>query len=80
VPIHQAEEDEMSKTLKQMTDFLIRAGVDPNGYGEKLPKVVELGTCDWCSKVVYSNQQHETGRNGEGLMHTNLSDCEEERK
>jgi len=66
--------------LKRLTALLIRAGVNPDGHGEKLPKVVELGTCDWCSKVVYSNQEHETGRDGEGLIHTKLSDCEEDAK
>ena len=69
----------MTWTLSRMNGFLKRAGIDPE-TGTKLPPVTEIGTCDWCSKVVYSNQEHETGRGGEGLMHTKLSDCEEEAK
>ena len=66
------------KSMAWMTGFLKRAGIGPDG--EKLPKVTELGTCDWCSKVVYSDQEHETGRDGVGLMHTHLTDCEEDGK
>lgn len=28
-----------------------------------------LGDCDWCSAPVYSDQAHEDGRGGEGVMH-----------
>lgn len=58
--------DEVKKMLDWMREEMANS---PDVEGEF------LGNCDWCSAPVYSDQPHEAGNGGEGVMH---SDCGED--
>lgn len=47
-----------------MRDLLRSMGEVPNKEADF------IGNCDWCSQPVYSDQPHESGNRGDGVMHT----------
>jgi len=55
----QPKEDQMEKTIEQLTGFLVRCNIDPNGYGNRIGESVEEMTFRLCNAPPFTDAEIE---------------------